>query len=168
MGSCGRRMGAMGVPWNAVGAPWAAPWAPICAAWASTGPKTFGIVCSACTEPLLLLSAFAIVRSACAKRLLLLKTSVSCTRNPYFLGCSICTVCTRVLKGRALNSCACAQKQRAHFGGITQNTLAAIGSNNWPKPRPPDLPFHTRRKPGWRELHNLLQINCYMIFYWCW
>ena len=58
MGPHGRRMGAMGVPWNAMGAPWAAPWAPICAAWASTGPKTFGIVCSACTEPLLLLSPF--------------------------------------------------------------------------------------------------------------
>ena len=57
-GPHGRRMGAMGVPWNAMGAPWAAPWAPICAAWASTGPKAFGIVCSACTEPLLLLSPF--------------------------------------------------------------------------------------------------------------
>ena len=74
------------------------------------------------TNPLL----FAIVRSACTKRLLLLKTNVSCTRNPYFLGCSICTVCTRVLKGRALNPCACAQKQRGHFGGVVQNTLAAI------------------------------------------
>ena len=133
MGSHGPRMGAAGAPWASHGMPWAPHGRPMGTHMRSIGfyrTQAFGNVCSACTEPLLLLSAFAIVRSACTKRLLLLKTSVSCTRNPYFLRCSKCTVCTRVLKGRALNPCACAQKQKGHFGGEVQNTLAHVGRNN--------------------------------------
>ena len=154
-------MGAAWAPWASHGMPWA-PHGPLHGhPYALHGllpdPKLSELYVLRARNHYFCWAHLGIVRSACTKRLLLLKTSVSCRRNPYFLGCSICTVCTRVLRGRALNPCACAQKQRGHFGGITQNTLAAISSNNWPKPRPPDLPFHTRPDLGWREYTNSLK-----------